>query len=40
MLLTTFCAVLAAAWLATTLTAFCPMRALKRRRAEREMDGE
>jgi hypothetical protein len=32
MLLTFFCALLAAAWLATVLTAFCPLRAYRRRR--------
>jgi len=40
MLLTTFCTVLAAAWLATAMTAFCPLRALKRRRAEQDLNGE
>lgn len=32
MLLTVFCALLATAWLATFLTAFCPIRAYRRRR--------
>jgi hypothetical protein len=37
MLLTVFCALLATAWLATILTAFCPLRAY-RRRCELEED--
>lgn len=32
MLLTPFCLLLAGAWLATVLTAFCPVRAARRRR--------
>lgn len=32
MLLTLFCTLLASAWLATVLTAFCPVRAYRRRR--------
>lgn len=32
MLLTIFCALLATAWLVTVFTAFCPLRAYRRRR--------
>jgi hypothetical protein len=32
MLLTLFCALLATFWMATVLTAFCPVRAWRRRR--------
>lgn len=37
MLLTIFCSLLATAWMATVLTAFCPLRAYRRRR-ELEME--
>ncbi len=35
-----FFAFLAAAWLALTLTAFCPLRAWRRRQLRRELEAE
>jgi hypothetical protein len=38
MLLTIFIALLAAAWLAAFITAFCPLRAWRRRKEQAEAD--
>jgi hypothetical protein len=40
MLLTIFCTVLASLWLTVTMTALCPMRAIRKRRQARELEDE
>ncbi len=38
MFITTFFVVLVSLWLAVTMTALCPVRALRQRRQERELE--
>lgn len=40
MFLTIFCALLASLWLTVTMTALCPIRALRQRRQARELEEE